>query len=145
MLRYAAAFHDIGKLAIPRALLNKEGPLNTDEWAVMTQHTLIGERILRPIEFLAPIRPIVRAAHERWDGAGYPDGLAHESIPIGARIIAVADAFHAMTTPRPYCEARTQEDAVDELRRCAGTQFDPVVVAAFAAVWRDVDIAVAAA
>jgi HD-GYP domain-containing protein (c-di-GMP phosphodiesterase class II) len=128
MLRYAAAFHDIGKLAIPREVLNKPGPLDEDEWAVMAQHTLIGERILRPIEFLAPIRSIVRGAHERWDGTGYPDRLAGEEIPLGARILFACDAYDAMTTDRSYRTALAPGDAQAELRRCAGTQFDPVVV-----------------
>jgi hypothetical protein len=128
MLRYAAAFHDIGKLGIPQEILNKEGPLDEAEWAVMTQHTLIGERILKPIEFLAPIRPVVRAAHERWDGAGYPDGLAGEEIPLSARILFACDAYDAMTTDRSYRRALPEAEAREELRRNAGTQFDPEVV-----------------
>jgi diguanylate cyclase (GGDEF)-like protein len=128
MLRYAAAFHDIGKLAIPREMLNKPGPLTDAEWAEMSQHTLIGERILRPIEFLAPIRPIVRHAHERWDGNGYPDGLLDTGIPLGARILFACDAYDAMTTDRSYRAAMSVEAAMDELRRCSGTQFDPTVV-----------------
>jgi diguanylate cyclase (GGDEF)-like protein len=129
MLRYAAAFHDIGKLAIPREVLNKQGPLDDEEWAVMTQHTLIGERILRPIEFLAPIRPIVRAAHERWDGGGYPDGIAGGEIPLSARILFACDAYDAMTTDRSYRRALPEAEARAELERCAGSQFDPEVVA----------------
>ena len=144
-VRHAAELHDVGKVAIPDAILTKQGSLDEDEWEFIRRHTLIGERIVAAAPALTRVALLIRSSHERWDGAGYPDGLAHEAIPLGARIIAVADAFHAMTTPRPYCEARTQEDAVEELRRCAGTQFDPVVVAAFAAVWREVDVAVAAA
>ena len=128
MLRYAAAFHDIGKLAIPREILNKPGPLDADEWAEMKQHTVYGDRILRPIEFLDPIRPIVRHAHERWDGAGYPDGLAGEDIPLGSRIVFACDAYDAMTTTRSYKEAMAEEDAREELRVQAGRQFDPRVV-----------------
>src|SRR5699024_1097476 len=92
-------------------------------------HTVIGERILEPIEFLAPIRPVVRAAHERWDGAGYPDGLAGEQIPLAARILFACDAYDAMTTDRSYREALPEAEARAELRRCAGSQFDPRVVA----------------
>ena len=100
------------------------------ERAEVEQHTLIGERILEPIEFLAPIRPIVRHAHERWDGSGYPDGLAGEEIPLGARILFACDAYDAMTTDRPYRAAMPAEEARRELRSCAGSQFDPVVVGA---------------
>jgi len=127
MLRYAAVFHDIGKLAISPRVLNKPGPLDADEWDEMRRHTLIGERIIAPIDFLAPIRPLVRYAHEQWDGNGYPDGLAGEEIPIGARIIFACDAYDAMTTDRPYREAMAPETARQELRRESGTQFDPVV------------------
>ena len=130
MLRYAAAFHDIGKLGIPLRMLNKPGPLNADEWDEMRRHTLIGERILAPIEFLAPIRPLIRSAHEQWDGGGYPDGLAGEEIPLGARIIFACDAYGAMTTDRPYREARSIEEARRELRRESGRQFDPLVAEA---------------
>ncbi len=128
MLRYAAAFHDIGKLAIPQEVLNKRGPLNDEEWQAMKMHTLIGERILRPIEFLAPIRPVVRAAHERWDGGGYPDGLAGEEIPLSARILFACDAYDAMTTDRSYRQALPETEARAELRRNSGSQFDPEVV-----------------
>ena len=128
MLRYAAAFHDIGKLAIPRSILNKPGPLDDDEWAEMKQHTVYGDRILRPIEFLDPIRPIVRHAHERWDGEGYPDGLAGEDIPLGSRIVFACDAYDAMTTTRTYKDAMAVGDARAELRAQAGRQFDPRVV-----------------
>lgn len=128
MLRYAAAFHDIGKLGISPDLLNKPGPLSAEEWEQMTRHTLIGERILKPIEFLAPIRPLVRHAHERWDGGGYPDGLRGGAIPLGARIIFACDAYDAMTSDRSYRDALPVEVAREELRREAGRQFDPLVV-----------------
>ena len=128
MLRYAAAFHDIGKLAISPDLLNKPGPLTPAEWDEMTTHTLIGERILAPIEFLAPIRPLVRHAHERWDGNGYPDHLTGEEIPVGARILFACDAYDAMTTDRAYRDAMPAAQAREELREQAGSQFDPVVV-----------------
>jgi HD-GYP domain-containing protein (c-di-GMP phosphodiesterase class II) len=130
MLRYGAAFHDIGKLAVPEGILSKPGPLTPEERRQIEQHTVIGERILEPVAFLAPVRPLVRHAHERWDGAGYPDRLAGESIPLGARIIFACDAFDAMTTNRPYRRALPAAEALGELRRCAGSQFDPSVVAA---------------
>lgn len=139
MLRYAAAFHDIGKLAISPGLLNKLGPLTEDEWAEMTKHTLIGERILAPIDFLAPIRPLVRSVHERWDGRGYPDQLAGNEIPLGARILFACDAYDAMTTDRTYREALPTATAREELRREAGRQFDPVVVDALLMVLESAD------
>ncbi|MCO5326891.1 MAG: diguanylate cyclase [Solirubrobacterales bacterium] len=139
MLRYAAAFHDIGKLGISRGLLNKPGPLTKEEWDEMAEHTLIGERILAPIEFLAPIRPIVRNAHERWDGEGYPDGLAGEEIPLGARILFACDAYDAMTSDRTYRDALPTDEARRELRREAGKQFDPVVVDALLMVLESAD------
>lgn len=130
MLRYAAAFHDIGKLAVPKEILKKAGSLTPEERQAIEQHTIIGERILEPIEFLAPIRPIVRGARERWDGDGYPDGLAGETIPLGARILFACDAYDAMITDRPYREAMPPAVAREELRACAGRQFDPKVVEA---------------
>ncbi len=129
-LRLAAELHDVGKLAVPDAVLEKPGPLNPQEWQFIRQHTLIGQRILSGVPALAGVGRIVRATHERWDGSGYPDNLAGPAIPLAARIIAVCDAFSAITSDRPYGEARTQEEAVAELRRCAGHQFDPDVVAA---------------
>ena len=130
MLRYAATLHDIGKIGIGREILNKPGPLDHAERAEAEQHTLIGERIIEPIEFLAPIRPIVRSAHERWDGKGYPDGLAGDKIPLGARIVFACDAYDAMTTDRPYRAAMPEAAARRELEAGAGSQFDPQVVAA---------------
>ena len=128
MLRYAAAFHDIGKLAISREILNKPGPLTDAERIEIEQHTVIGERILAPIEFLAPIRPLVRSAHERWDGGGYPDGLEGREIPLGARILFACDAYDAMTTDRPYRSAMPLAEAREELRAGRGSQFDPTVI-----------------
>jgi diguanylate cyclase (GGDEF)-like protein len=130
-LRYGAAFHDIGKIAMPEAILNKPGPLTEEEFRVMQRHPVAGEQILAPVEFLAGVRPIVRHEHERWDGGGYPDGLAGEAIPLGARIVFVCDAFHAMTSDRPYRRAMPPSEAVAELRRGAGSQFDPRVVEVF--------------
>ncbi len=126
----AAELHDIGKLAIPDAILNKPGPLDANEWAFMRQHTVIGQRILNATPALNPVAAIVRSAHERWDGAGYPDGLSGDAIPLGARIIAVCDAYDAMTSDRCYQNARSHPDALAELRNHAGTQFDPAVVEA---------------
>lgn len=129
--RQAAELHDVGKLAIPDSILNKPGPLDDEEWAFMHRHTLIGERIVGSATSLREAAPIVRATHERWDGAGYPDGVAGEEIPLAARIITVCDAFDAMVTTRPYRAGIGAEEALAELHRCAGTQFDPAVVKAF--------------
>ncbi len=134
-LRYASVLHDIGKIGIPGHILNKPGRLTDEEYAVMAQHTIIGERIISQIDYLAPIGKAVRAAHERWDGRGYPDQLAGEQIPLPSRILFVCDAFHAMTSDRPYRGAMRHEDALEELRRNAGAQFDPAVVQAFLEVW----------
>ncbi len=129
-LRLGAAFHDIGKLGIPEATLNKRGSLTHEERELLEQHTVIGERILAPVEFLSGVLPLVRHAHERWDGYGYPDGLAGEDIPLGARIIFACDAWDAMTTDRPYRKAMSAADAAKEMQRGAGSQFDPEVVEA---------------
>jgi len=129
--RRAAELHDVGKLAIPDAILSKPGALDEQEWEFMRQHTIVGERIVASATSLSDVAPIVRSSHERWDGGGYPDGVLGEAIPLGARIIAVCDAYDAMTTMRPYRKAMSEADAMAELRRCAGHQFDPSVVAAF--------------
>jgi diguanylate cyclase (GGDEF)-like protein len=130
-VKRAAALHDIGKLAIPESILTKTGPLTATEWDFVRQHTLIGERILAAAPSLAGCGAIVRSSHEWWDGTGYPDGLAGESIPLAARIVAVCDAFDAMTSERSYRPRNSVRAAVQELRRCAGTQFDPTVVKLF--------------
>ena len=127
----AAELHDVGKMAIPDEVLRKPGPLTEEEWAFVRQHTIIGERILSAAPALLPVAKLVRASHERFDGSGYPDGLAGDAIPLGARIIAVCDAFHAMTHARPYRPTISVADALAELQACAGTQFDPRVVTAF--------------
>ena len=132
-VRNAAELHDVGKVAVPDAILNKPGPLDPDEWAFIRRHTIIGERIVAAAPALSRVATLVRASHERWDGAGYPDGLAGDDIPLGARIVAVADAFDAMTAQRPYGTPRTPDEAMAELRRCSGAQFDPGVVEAFCA------------
>ncbi len=136
--RIAAELRDIGKTAVPEAILRKAGPLDGDELAFVQRHTLIGERIVAAAPALARIAPIVRSSHERPDGMGYPDGLSGTRIPIGARIVAVVDAFDAMVSPRPYKMAISVPAAIAELRRCAGTQFDEAVVEAFAGVLADV-------
>ena len=128
MIKRAAELHDIGKMAIPDAVLNKPSELDPDEWKFIRDHTLIGERILREAPALATVADLVRSSHERWDGDGYPDGLEAEEIPLGSRIIIACDAFHAMTMDRPYAAALSFEAAIEELRRCSGTQFDPKVI-----------------
>jgi diguanylate cyclase (GGDEF)-like protein len=130
----AAKLQDVGMMAIPDAILAKPGPLNDAEWAYIRKHTVIGERIVAAAPPLLPVARLVRSSHERWDGGGYPDGLAGESIPVGARIVFVCDSFDAMISERPYRQARSPEQALAEMRRCAGTQFDPEVVDALAAV-----------
>jgi len=127
----AAELHDVGKAAVPEMLLDKPGTLDQAEWSFIKRHTLIGERIVSAAPALARVAELIRSSHERPDGNGYPDGLAGETIPLGARIVAVADAFDAMTSDRPYARARSADYAIEELRRCAGSQFDPKVVEAF--------------
>jgi diguanylate cyclase (GGDEF)-like protein/putative nucleotidyltransferase with HDIG domain len=129
-VKSAALLHDIGKVAIPDEILHKPGPLTDAEWKLMREHPVIGERILRVLPGLGTVARIVRHEHERWDGGGYPDGLAGEEIPVGSRIIIAADTYHAITSDRPYRAARSHSEAVEELTRCAGTQFDPNVTAA---------------
>ena len=138
-LRHAAALHDIGKMAIPEAIIKKPGTLTTDEWELLRQHTLIGERIVATAPALQRTSQLVRWSHERADGGGYPDGLWNDEIPLATRIISVADAFDAMTSHRAYGRQRSREEAVAELRRCAGTQFDAAVVDAFERVLPVVD------
>jgi HD-GYP domain-containing protein (c-di-GMP phosphodiesterase class II) len=124
-VRLGAILHDVGKIGISDAILLKPGPLTEAEWAIMRTHPEIGERMLKNIDFLASALPIVRHHHERWDGGGYPDGLVHENIPLGARIVAVCDAFDAMTSDRPYRRALRLDAACKELKDNSGTQFDP--------------------
>lgn len=133
-LHRAALLHDIGKLAIPDAILEKRGPLGEDEWAFIRRHTLIGERILMGSPMLRALGRIVRSTHERWDGTGYPDRIAGEEIPLASRVISACDAWQAMTSDRPYRGAFPTDVARAELVRCAGTQFDPAVVAALIVV-----------
>jgi two-component system, cell cycle response regulator len=130
-IRQAAELHDVGKVAIPDTILTKPAALSQDEWQFIRRHTLIGERILAAAPALRGLAGLVRSSHENFDGSGYPDGLAGAEIPVGSRIIAVCDAFHAMTTDRPYRAAMSVQEALAELRRCAGGQFDPTVVDMF--------------
>jgi putative nucleotidyltransferase with HDIG domain len=133
-----ALLHDIGKIHIPDAIINKAGPLDDDEWAIMKTHTVEGQRMLDRVGgLLSSVGLVVRASHERYDGRGYPDGLAGAAIPLAARIVAVCDSFNAMTTTRSYRKAMPVSEAVAEVRRCAGTQFDPAVADALLAVVGD--------
>lgn len=136
-LEYGFLLHDIGKLTVPDAILRKQGPLTEQEWAVMRQHPMEGDRILRDIPFLLGAREIVRAHHERWDGLGYPLGLRGDEIPFGARLFPVADALDAMTSARPYRPAMGLDEAFAELQRAAGTQFWDEAVEALRAIPRD--------
>jgi HD-GYP domain-containing protein (c-di-GMP phosphodiesterase class II) len=130
-VEFGALLHDVGKIAIPKEIINKPGALDDDEWALMKTHTIEGQRMLDHVGgAMSAIGTIVRASHESFDGRGYPDGLAGEEIPLEARIICCCDAFNAMTTDRSYSAARPVADAIAELRRCSGAQFDPAVVAA---------------
>ncbi len=130
-LELGAILHDIGKVAIPDDILNKPGRLTDEEFEVMKSHTIVGERILKPIGFLVNVAPIVRHEHERWDGRGYPDGISGEQIPIASRIIFVCDAYHAITSDRPYRQGQPHAFARKILTENAGTQFDPAVVSVF--------------
>jgi HD-GYP domain-containing protein (c-di-GMP phosphodiesterase class II) len=131
LVQHAGVLHDIGKIGIDLAILQKKDRLTEEEFDIVKRHPLIGERILRPIGFLADVLPGVRQHHERYDGFGYPSGLAGEHVSIEARILAVADAYDAMITERPYRRPLAKESAVAELQRCSGTQFDPLVVEHF--------------
>jgi HD-GYP domain-containing protein (c-di-GMP phosphodiesterase class II) len=123
--------HDVGKILVPKEILNKPGELDAYEWEVIRQHTIQGERILKQVGgALARVARYVRSSHEHYDGNGYPDGLAGESIPIESRIVTVCDAYSAMTTDRPYRAAKPVDEALEELRDHAGTQFDPQIVSA---------------
>jgi diguanylate cyclase (GGDEF)-like protein len=134
-LEFGALFHDIGKIGVPSEILRRPGPLSDDEFELIKAHPVLGEKILAPIERLADVRPIVRSCHERWDGRGYPDGKRGEEIPLESRIVFVCDAFHAMTTDRPYRKRLSQSEAVRRLREGAGSQFDPAVVETFARLY----------
>jgi HD-GYP domain-containing protein (c-di-GMP phosphodiesterase class II) len=131
LVEFGALLHDVGKLRVPNEIINKPGPLDDDEWAIMRRHTIDGEAMLAPVGgMMHEVGRIVRGSHEDWDGTGYPDGLAGDEIPLASRIVSAADAYSAMTTDRSYRRALGHDKAVAELERCAGTQFDPAVVAA---------------
>ena len=132
--RLAGWLHDVGKLAVPEHVLNKPGPLDDAEWAIMRTHPGVGADIVTRIPALRQVAPAVRHHHERYSGGGYPDDLSGQAIPIEARIVAAADAYAAMTAARPYSPARTPHEAAAELRRCVGSHFDPAVVEALLAV-----------
>jgi len=127
----AAELHDVGKVAVPSSILRKPGPLDDSEWNFVRQHTLVGDRILSAAPALSTVAHVVRSSHERYDGNGYPDGLSGDEIPMAARVVAVCDAYHAMTSDRPYRSAKAHWEAIEELRAESGKQFDPEVVAAF--------------
>ena len=136
VLRLGGALHDVGKIAVDVAVLRKPGPLDADELAQIRRHPEAGAQLLHGIAEFKAALPCVLYHHERWDGSGYPSGRAGTRIPVEARLLAVADAFDAMTSPRPYREALTAENALGELERCAGTQFDPNLAAGFVGAWR---------
>jgi HD-GYP domain-containing protein (c-di-GMP phosphodiesterase class II) len=130
-VEFGALLHDVGKITVPKEIINKPGPLDDDEWVIMRRHTIEGQKLLDQIGgFMKEVGVIVRASHERFDGTGYPDGMRGEEIPLEARIVCCCDAFSAMTTDSSYSKARPARVALDELRACSGTQFDPMVVAA---------------
>ncbi|MGZ4386476.1 MAG: HD-GYP domain-containing protein [Gaiellaceae bacterium] len=133
-LAQAAQLHDVGKMAIPDTILRKPGPLDQEEWEFIRGHTLVGERITSAAPSLLDVARIIRSSHERYNGSGYPDGLRGEQIPLASRVVAVADAFDAMIGPRPYRLGMSDVDALEELQRCSGAQFDPVVVDLFCSV-----------
>ncbi|HSF80639.1 MAG TPA: HD domain-containing phosphohydrolase [Anaerolineales bacterium] len=134
-LRFGAILHDIGKIMISEHVLSKDGPLSEAEWVEIKKHPVTGAEMIRDIPFLAPAVPVVRHHHERWDGLGYPDGLQGEAIPAGARLVALADGFDALSTDRPYRLAVPPERAYAEVCTCAGREYDPEVVAAFQFAW----------
>ena len=128
-VEFGALLHDVGKIAVPSEIINKPGPLTDDEWTVIKAHTIEGQRMLDQVGgVLSDVGRIVRSSHERWDGAGYPDGLEGDQIPLESAIVCAADAFNAMTTDRAYRAARPPEQALAELLACSGTQFHPGVV-----------------
>jgi HD-GYP domain-containing protein (c-di-GMP phosphodiesterase class II) len=129
-IRIGALLHDVGKIGIPDAILSKEGPLTLEEWAIIRQHPVLGKTIVEQSPELSDVVPMVLHHQERWDGTGYPSGLSARAIPLGARIIAAADAYHAIRSDRPYRSGRSHAEAAAELKRCSTGQFDPRVVGA---------------
>ena len=141
-VRLGAPLHDIGKIWVPKSILCKPGPLNEAELARVREHPAVGAGIVRAVPAVSAALPYVLYHHERWDGRGYPTGRAGRAIPLGARVLAVADAFDAMTSERPYRHALGAEYALEEIERCSGSQFDPAVVRAFVSAWDDGAVAV---
>ena len=135
-VEYGALLHDIGKIAIPESILCKPGKLTPEEFETMKTHTTIGAKILEPVRFPFPVLAVVRSHHERWDGKGYPDGLRGEEIPIGARILAVADVYDALTTDRAYRRAWSRVETMNHLQKQMGAHFDPLVVSVFLRILR---------
>lgn len=142
-IQVSGFLHDVGKIGIPDDILAKRGPLTDSEWNFMRRHPLLGYEILQPVAISERIKQAIRHSHEWWDGSGYPDGLAGRRIPLAARVIAVADAFESFTTDRPYRASGDPRKAVEEIQRCAGTQFDPQVVEVFLRIWHTWAAAVA--
>jgi putative two-component system response regulator len=136
-IRFGSILHDIGKIIIQDEMLLKPTPLTAEEWRYMKRHPITGAEMIKDIPYLAPAAPIIRHHHERWDGSGYPDQLKGEEIPLGARIVAVADSFDAMTIDRPYRRGRSLEESYQEILLCSGNHFDPFVVEAFLRAWGD--------
>src|SRR5919108_4934722 len=136
-LAKAAQLHDLGKLAVPDEILHKPGPLDEREWDFIRQHTLVGERILRASPAYQNVATIVRSSHERWDGSGYPDGLAGEAIPLASRIVCACDAYDAMISSRPYRPPLSHEEALAEIEKGSGTMFDPTVARVLVAHLRE--------
>jgi putative two-component system response regulator len=134
MITYGALLHDVGKIGVPESVLTKPAPLDEDEWELMRRHPEIGERICMPLSGASGFHLIIRHHHERWDGTGYPDRIGGEAIPLGARVVSLADAFDAMTHDRPYRESRSTADALDEINAMAGRQFDPELARLFIGV-----------
>jgi putative nucleotidyltransferase with HDIG domain len=134
-VEFGALLHDVGKIAVPKEIINKPGPLTEDEWVVIKTHTIEGQRMLDRVGgLLSQVGRIVRSSHEKWDGTGYPDGLAGDQIPVGAAIVCCCDAFNAMTTDRSYRDALPLDEAIEELQANSGTQFSPAVVEALLGV-----------
>jgi len=142
ILRLGALLHDVGKLAVPSSVLLKRGPLTEAEFGQMRRHPAAGARMLETLGAPPTILPVVLHHHERWDGAGYPTGRRAEEIPLEARVLCIVDSFDAMTSNRPYRAPRRPDEAWDELQRCAGTQFDPELVGAFAEAWAESGVGV---
>ena len=138
ILQFGSILHDIGKIHIGESILSKNGPLSSDEWAEMKQHPIIGAELVKNIPYLASAIPVIRHHHERWDGQGYPDGLAGTAIPLLARIVAIADTLDAMTTVRVYKNACSPDGAHEEIVQCSGTRYDPNIVDAFCATWDEI-------